>query len=246
MDLRVREHSLGLRTCRTVRHAMKTRIHRRLSCAIQVTLVSFWGSAIVLPPALWLISPTVPAVSAAAASDGIQPWSEDPRYWQYRGRPVLLLGGSKDDNLFQIPDLKQHLDEMVNIGANYIRNTMSDRQDKGHEVYPFRQLPSGKFDLNQWNDEYWERFARLLRLTHQREIFVQIEVWDRFDYSRDNWEPHPYNPRNNINYSYAESGFAKRYPDHPVPTNNPSSSRRPNNATMPSYCLSNNASSIRC
>ena len=25
----------------------------------------------------------------------IQPWTEDPRYWQYKGRPVLLLGGSK-------------------------------------------------------------------------------------------------------------------------------------------------------
>ena len=49
----------------------------------------------------------------------------------------------------------------------------------------------------------------------EREIIVQIEVWDRFDYSRDNWEPHPYNPKNNINYSYAESGFAEHYPDHP-------------------------------
>ncbi|MCK4629645.1 MAG: hypothetical protein KAT56_11625, partial [Sedimentisphaerales bacterium] len=37
----------------------------------------------------------------------IRPYSENPRYWQYKGRPVLLLGGSKDDNLFQIPDLKE-------------------------------------------------------------------------------------------------------------------------------------------
>lgn len=32
---------------------------------------------------------------------GIQPWPENPWYWSYRGEPVLLLGGTDDDNLFQ-------------------------------------------------------------------------------------------------------------------------------------------------
>lgn len=150
-----------------------------------------------------------------AEQAGISPWSKNPYYWQYNGKPVMLIGGSKDDNLFQIPDLKEHLDEMVAVGANYIRNTMSDRPDKGFEVYPFKKLENGKYDLNQWNDEYWQRFENLLKWTKERNIFVQIEVWDRFDYSRDNWEPHPYNPKNNINYTYEESGFAEHYPDHP-------------------------------
>lgn len=150
-----------------------------------------------------------------AAAQGIRPWPHNPYYWEYKGKPVMLLGGSKDDNLFQIPDLKQNLDEMAAVGANYIRNTMSDRPDKGFEVYPFRKLANGKYDLNQWNDEYWRRFENLLRWTKERDIIVQIEVWDRFDYSRDNWESHPYNPKNNVNYTYAESGFAEHYPDHP-------------------------------
>ncbi len=155
------------------------------------------------------------ATAADAASEGIRPWAKNPRYWQYKGEPMLLLGGSKDDNLFQIPDLEEHLDEMVKVGANYIRNTMSDRPDKGFEVYPFRRLDSGKYDLEQWNDEYWRRFENMLRWTKSRDIIVQIEVWDRFDYSRDNWESHPYNPKNNVNYDYKQSGFAERYPDHP-------------------------------
>lgn len=145
----------------------------------------------------------------------IRPYTANPWYWQYMGKPVLLLGGSKDDNLFQIPDLKEHLDEMAKIGANYIRNTMSDRPDKGFEVYPFKKLPNGKYDLEQWNDEYWERFKRMLQWTYDRNIIVQIEVWDRFDYSRENWEKHPYNPANNVNYTYEQSGFAPHYPDHP-------------------------------
>jgi hypothetical protein len=150
---------------------------------------------------------------------GIRPCQKNPSYWQYRGEPVLLLGGSDDDNLFQLPDLKEHLDKMKAAGANYIRNTMSDRKDKGFEVYPFEQLPSGKYDLDAWNGEYWARFENMLRWTHERDILVQIEVWDRFDYTdsrgSDRWQLHPYNPRNNVNYTYEESGFAERYPDHP-------------------------------
>jgi len=158
--------------------------------------------------------------SAALAddTDRIRPYSENAYYWQYGGKPVLLLGGSKDDNLFQIPNLKEHLDLLASVGGNYIRNTMSDRKDKGFEVYPFKRLPDGKYDLNQWNDEYWKRFQNLLKWTGQRDIIVQIEVWDRFDYtdheSFKTWSPNPYNPVNNINYTSAESGLLVEYPKH--------------------------------
>lgn len=178
------------------------------------------------------------AGAEGGGGDRIQPWPKNPRCWQYRGRPVLLLGGSKDDNLFQIPDLEEHLDEMVRIGANYIRNTMSDRKDKGFEVYPFLRRPDGTYDLEGWDEEYWGRFAKMLALTHARGIIVQIEVWDRFDYSRDHWELHPYNPKNNINYTYEESGFAEHYPDHPGANRQPfffTTPKQRNNAVVLKY-----------
>jgi hypothetical protein len=159
--------------------------------------------------------------AAPAAEPPLRPWKENPWYWSYHGEPVLLLGGSDDDNLFQWPEkeLLSQLDRLAAAGGNVIRNTMSDRRDKGFELYPFAQTESGKYDLDQWNDEYWERFERMLRETARRRIFVQIEIWDRFDYTdnrdADRWQAHPYNPRNNVNYSYEESGFASRYPDHP-------------------------------
>jgi len=154
--------------------------------------------------------------------DRIKPFSGNPYYWQYKGKPVLLLGGSKDDNLFQIPDLKEHLDLLASVGGNYIRNTMSSRKDKGFEIYPFKKLPNGKYDLNQWNDEYWERFQNLLKWTGEHNIIVQIEVWDRFDYTskrgswhEEPWKINPYKPSNNINYTSKESKLGDRYPDHP-------------------------------
>ena len=100
---------------------------------------------------LMVAAPSLVGVSAKGDADRIRPYEANPRYWQYRAKPVLLLGGSKDDNLFQIPDLKEHLDEMVAVGANTIRNTMSDRPDHGFEVNPFHQRPDGRFDLERWN-----------------------------------------------------------------------------------------------
>ncbi|MHC4404201.1 MAG: hypothetical protein ACYTG0_31490 [Planctomycetota bacterium] len=152
-------------------------------------------------------------------ADRIKPCAKDPRYWQYRGEPVLLLGGTKDDSLFQIPDLKEHLDLLASVGGNYVRNTMSARADKGFEIQAFRRLPNGKYDLDGWNDEYWARFENLLRWTSERDVVVQIEVWDRFDYTDargvDLWQASPYRPANNVNYTGDETGLADRYPDHP-------------------------------
>lgn len=161
------------------------------------------------------------SLASLPAGRAIEPWPDNPWYWQYEGRPVLLLGGSDDDNLFQwTPDkLLPQLDRLAEAGGNVVRNTMSDRQDGGWEIYPYVQLQSGKYDLEQFNPEYWERFDRMLRETAERKIFVQIEVWDRFDYSdvggRDHWKRHPYNPANNVNYTPEESGLATAYPDHP-------------------------------
>ena len=90
-----------------------------------------------------------------------------------------------------------------------MRNTMSQRE--GVELKPHKLLPDGKFDMDQWNENYWQRFQNMLKWTHERDIIVQIEVWDRFDYAEGNWEISPWNPKNNVNYDYEASGFGKEY-----------------------------------
>ena len=183
---------------------------------------------------------TLALLAAILASAQIQPWPENPSYWQYKGKPVLLLGASDDDNLFQWPadKLKPQLDAMHAAGANYVRNTMSDRGDRGWELYPYLRLAEGKYDLDQWNPDYWERFERFLQWTAERDIIVQIEVWDRFDYSRQYWLPHPYNPKNNVNYTHAESGLDEEYPDHPGRNKQPfffTTPKQRNNHTVLTY-----------
>jgi hypothetical protein len=142
--------------------------------------------------------------------DRIKPWEDNPYYWQYKGEPILLLGGSDDDNLFQWEEdaLKEHLDILTLAGGNYIRNTMSSR-DSGN-VEPFIKLENGLYDLNRWNDVYWERFRNLLNLSLERDIIVQIELWDMHDWFNKRWDEQAFNPINNINYSDIESGLPVR------------------------------------
>ena len=144
--------------------------------------------------------------------DRIQPWTMNPRYWKYKGKPVMLLGGSQTDHIFLLDGLEKHLDEIHSVGGNYVRNTMSQRE--GKELKPHRRLPNGSFDLDLWNPEDWTRFQNMLRWTAEREIFVQIEVWDRFDYSTEFWQISPWNPGNNVNYAYDQIGFDTEYPKH--------------------------------
>jgi hypothetical protein len=163
------------------------------------------------------------------STDAIRIYSENPFYWEYKGSPVLLVGGSKEDNLFNHPDgLEAHLDLLKDCGGNYIRNTMSSRNPGN--PWAFRQLENGLYDLDEWDDEFWNRFKNLLDLCLDRDIIVQIEVWDPWDYFKteapigfgpDNvgWESCPYNPVLNINYTAEESGLATEIDYYS--TNNP-------------------------
>lgn len=153
-----------------------------------------------------------------AAQTGIQAGISHPQYWSFNGQEVLLLGGSVEDNLFQIDTLEQHLDLLLAVGGNYVRNTMSSR-DEGNE-WPFFQREDGKYDLEKFNDRYWEKFEKFLKETATRGIIVQIEVWATFDFYRDPWDLNPFNPKNNVNYNEVRSKLPVRVETHPVFTDN--------------------------
>ncbi|MCB0629176.1 MAG: DUF6298 domain-containing protein [Saprospiraceae bacterium] len=151
--------------------------------------------------------------SVGDPKDYIQPYEQNPAYWSYRGVPVLLLGGTDNDNLYQSKDLVEQLDLLQSVGGNFVRNVMSYR-DEG-DLIPYLRDENGKYDLTQWNPAYWEQFEHFLQLARDRDIIVQIELWDRFDYSQANWTNSPFNPVNNVNYTLEEIGLDEEYPEHP-------------------------------
>jgi hypothetical protein len=152
-----------------------------------------------------------------AEKDMIQ-FSERGSYWSYRGVEMMLLGGSSEDNLFQNPDIVEELNLLKESGGNYVRCTMSSR-DEGN-VWPFAKNKEGLYDLNTFNDEYWKRFENLLRATSERNIIVQIELWATFDFYRENWDVNPFNPKNNINYDAEWVKLPVKVDSHPTGTKN--------------------------
>ncbi len=142
----------------------------------------------------------------------IKIYKKNPSYFQYKGKPILLIGGSKEDNLFQIDKLNSHLDKLKQAGGNYVRCTMSSR-DEGN-IWPYEKKDNNIYDLNQWNPKFWKRFENFLEATHTRNIIVQIELWATFDFYSV-WDNNPYNPRNNINYSADETGLPESVTSDP-------------------------------
>lgn len=66
---------------------------------------------------------TTPVFQSVSDTDVIQPYQKNSSYWQFKGEPVLLLGGSDQDNLFNHPNLppeglEAHLDLLVSVGGN--------------------------------------------------------------------------------------------------------------------------------
>ena len=168
-----------------------------------------------------------PAFPQGEDVEGLRPSSVNPRYWEYKGEAVLLLGGSWQDNLFNHPlGLEEHLDLLRSVGGNYLRNTMSHR-NVGN-VFAYARNEEGRFDLDRFNDEYWSRFENFLRMTRARDIVVQIEIWDPWDYYADHqslggWSKHPFNPLNNATYTSEASGLpaAIDYNPREEPTEHP-------------------------
>jgi hypothetical protein len=167
------------------------------------------------------------AVSVSLADGaGIEIYPKNPTYWQYNGKPVILLGGTDDEALFHwagdMDLLSEQLDRLTDCGGNYVRCTMSVREGD-NPIYPVREQPyvrldDVKYDLDQWNGEFWRRFQVFLEQCKQRDIVAQIELWATHDLvhlkssTPGVWPTHPLNPKNNINYGFQPETVFPRQP----------------------------------
>ena len=85
------------------------------------------------------------------------------------------------------------------------------------DTYPFSlDEQTGLYDLNRWNDLFWEKFEYFLQATQKRDIIVQLEIWETYDFytrpwhvvdGKTPWARNPFNPVNNMNYDKSESGL---------------------------------------
>lgn len=137
---------------------------------------------------------------------GLEIYTDNPFYWSYNDRPTFLIGGSVEDNLFQINYLESHLDLLRDHGGNYLRCTMSSRDPGNAKPY---SLKDGRYDLDHPNPVYWEKLDDFLRMTFERNIIIQVELWATYDFyhGEHGWTENVFNPANNHNYTPEESGL---------------------------------------
>ncbi len=140
---------------------------------------------------------------------GISVYEQNARFWQYKGKPVMLLGANQTDSPYLLPDQQAYFDSLTKLGGNYTRWVVKQRLDDGLvQRFPYERLSDGRYDLDQWDKEYWSRFEQGLELTRDRDIVVQLELWDRFDFgSGRSYAVSPWRPANNINYTQQQSGL---------------------------------------
>jgi len=179
-------------------------------------------SRIILPALFMLMSFTMVSFSQDKpnAKDRIQPWPKNLHYWQYKQKPILLLGASDEDNLFNNPALMENnFQKMKQCGANYIRCTLSCR-DEGN-VWPFVKKENGLYDLNEFNPEFFQRLENCLKEAESMDVIVQIEIWATFDYYREFWLKNPFNPMLNFNYDSSNTKLLPEWDHHPAEQRNP-------------------------
>lgn len=169
-------------------------------------------------------------LSAAPNPKGIALSTAHRRYWQYDGKPVLLLGGwnhghnpfidhdtddDRDNQGVSSPaQITRAMDVLAAAGGNCLRCVLNPGMASGIQKTPFCVRSGDRYDLNTMAGPFWARLETFLGEASRRSIVVQIEVWDRFDLidgSWGSWPVSPWNPKNNVNYTTASSGLAVSY-----------------------------------
>ena len=146
----------------------------------------------------------------------VQPYRENSFYWEYNGEPVVLIGGTWQDNPFQWADghdddiLTEQLDLLESVGGNYLRNVINCRQRAFPELSdegmasPFNEA-DGLFDLSDYNEDFFQRLRTFLEMTEERGFVIETELWDGplayhlWDHPRNPWRP-----SQNVNYDESE------------------------------------------
>lgn len=147
---------------------------------------------------------------------------DNPHYFLFRGKPTVLIGSTEHYGavLNLNFDYVKYLDEVAASGLNITRtfsgiylepqgafnishNSMAP--DTGRSICPWARsnepgyAPGGnKFDLNQWDEAYFNRLKDFISEAGKRNIVVELDLFSNF-YDTIQWKLSPVNYRNNIN-----------------------------------------------
>jgi len=157
------------------------------------------------------------------AAKPIQQHPQNPHYFQYKGEPVVLVTSAEHYGAIINPDFdfETYLQTLKEIGLNHTRVFMGDYVEPpnafcivhntlspapGRFLPPWKRsdepgysLGGNKFDLDEWNPDYFERAHKFFTLAEELDIIVEAT----FFFEGPTVEHHPMHPSNNINNTTA-------------------------------------------
>lgn len=158
------------------------------------------------------LTPLVPA------ADAIRIHPDNPRYFLFRGKPLVLLTASEHyGSVMNRPfDFEKYLDDAVAHKMTMTRTFLLFRELQGARnpsspckpespdyIAPFPRVGPEKaldgepiYDLDQWNPEYFDRLHRFLDAASQRGIAVELVIFSNA-YAEQIWALNPFRAENN-------------------------------------------------
>jgi hypothetical protein len=157
-------------------------------------------------------------VCGARAAEAIRIHPENPRYFLFRGKPLVLVTSSEHyGSVINRPfDFVKYLDDAAAHKMTLTRTFLLFRElqsarnpsspckpDSPDYIAPFPRTGPGKaldgepvYDLDQWNPEYFNRLHRYLDAASQRGIVVELTLFSN-TYGEQVWALNPFRAENN-------------------------------------------------
>jgi hypothetical protein len=147
----------------------------------------------------------------------------NPHYFEYKGKPMIIVSSGEHYGSVINPafDYINYLNTMQKDGMNYTRtftgsmywesdgdfsitnNTLAPA--RGTALAPWKRSDvagnangGNKFDLDQWDEAYFNRFKSFVEEAQKRGIIVEVTLFTSI-YGEKSWSICPVNPQNNIN-----------------------------------------------
>ena len=164
----------------------------------------------ILIPTICILTALVAGGANASITTPLTHYSANPRYFASNGTPIVLLGAGQPLPGSISTDYTAEVDAAAAAGANYIRLWNIAVWDGSDEYYPWLRTGPGtaqdgkaKFDLTQWDPNYWTKLKGCIALAQSKNMYVTVLLFERCGMSAEDtshrWDWNPWNPLNNVN-----------------------------------------------
>jgi hypothetical protein len=141
-------------------------------------------------------------------------YRHNPRYFEYRGKPIMLVGSGEHYGavLNTMFDYRAYIDTLAKDGLNQTRafsgtywelpgefniedNTMGPAEDD--VLCPWVKNDAGLYDLSQFNDAYFARLRDYASLAQEKGVMIEYVLFC-FWYNEALWRNSPMHPARNV------------------------------------------------